>query len=104
MSEVNKKVILQWAEIWSSGNTDMKDVTGIDSVKHSVKQIRTTFSDLKMEIEDIVAEGDKVAACFKHTGRHTGEFHGIAPQGRQLPVKATLSDVLSMGRWWKAGC
>jgi predicted ester cyclase len=36
-----------------------------------------------MSIEDIVAQGDKVAARFVEHGTHNGEFMGIAPTGRQ---------------------
>jgi predicted ester cyclase len=35
-----------------------------------------------MEIVDLIAEGDKVAAHFKCSGTHRGEWRGRAPTGR----------------------
>ena len=40
--------------------------------------------DLKVAIEAVVAEGDKVAASFVYTGSHGGTWFGIAPTGRAL--------------------
>jgi predicted ester cyclase len=39
-------------------------------------------------IEDIVAEGDKVALRTTFRGTHTGELNGIPPTGRQVEVTA----------------
>lgn len=44
----------------------------------------TGFPDFRMSIEDIVAQGDKVAARFIERGTHNGEFMGITPTGRQV--------------------
>jgi len=47
--------------------------------------------DLRRNIEDLVAEGDKVAVRFTVTGTHKGEFQGIAPTGKQ--VSFTVMDI-----------
>jgi steroid delta-isomerase-like uncharacterized protein len=44
------------------------------------------FSDSHITIEDIIAEGDKVAVHWTWTGTHTGEFMGIPPTGRQIAI------------------
>ena len=43
-------------------------------------------SDLKITLEDIVAEGDKVVVRWKGTSKHTGEFMGIPATGKQLSM------------------
>jgi predicted ester cyclase len=43
-----------------------------------------SFPDYRMEIVDLVAEGDKVVAHFKCSGTHRGEWRGLAPTGRRF--------------------
>jgi predicted ester cyclase len=45
---------------------------------------RESFPDFHMEIVDLVAEDDKVAAHFKCSGTHLGEWRGVAPTGRRF--------------------
>ena len=43
-----------------------------------------SFSDLEMDIVNMVAEGDTVAARFVCSGTHTGEWLGHPPTGRRF--------------------
>jgi predicted ester cyclase len=45
---------------------------------------RAAFPDFRMEIVRLVAEGDLVAAHFKCSGTHRGEWRGHAPTGRSF--------------------
>jgi predicted ester cyclase len=45
---------------------------------------RDAFPDFRMEIVDMVAEGDKVAAHFRCSGTHRGEWRGVEPTGRRF--------------------
>ena len=44
----------------------------------------TAFPDLSAKIEEIVAEGDKVAIRVINTGTHKGDFQGIPPTGKKV--------------------
>ncbi len=44
------------------------------------------FTDFRYEIEDVVAQGDLIAARWMVTGTHTGPFLGIAPTGKRVQV------------------
>ena len=44
----------------------------------------TAFPDLSAKIEEIVAEGDKVAIRVINTGTHKGDFQGIPPTGKEV--------------------
>ena len=45
---------------------------------------RDSFPDFTMEIVDLIAEGDKVAAHFKCSGTHEGEWQGRPPTRRRF--------------------
>jgi predicted ester cyclase len=41
---------------------------------------------MRLTIEDIIAEGDKVIARWSCRGQHKGELNGIAPTGKQVAI------------------
>jgi hypothetical protein len=49
-----------------------------------VAPFRASFSDLKMEVVELVAEGDTVAARFTCSGTHTGVWLGHPPTHRRF--------------------
>lgn len=60
---------------------------GIAEQKQAIAEFRRGFPDIRMTIDDMIAEGDKVAFCWTCTGTHTGEYEGIPPTGK--PIKGT---------------
>lgn len=57
---------------------------GPESVRQVVTMLRTGFPDLHFTIEELVAEGDTVAARVTLSGTHLGSFMGMAPTGRSF--------------------
>ncbi len=49
----------------------------------------SAFPDLTRNIEDMVAEGDKVAVRVNVTGTHNGELRGISPTGKKVSFTST---------------
>ena len=45
---------------------------------------RDAFPDFRMEVADIIAEGDKVVGHFRCSGTHRGQWRGRAPTGRRF--------------------
>ena len=88
-AEHNKTVVRRLVtDVFNHGNLEF-----LDQLYHPVfaEQARawiapflTSFSDLDMEIVDLIAENDKVAARFLCSGTHTGEWLGHAPTGRRF--------------------
>lgn len=63
-----------------------EDVYGPEGFKQYVGAYRSAFSDLHVQIEDQIAEGDKVVTRWTGTGTHDGELAGIAPTGNRLTL------------------
>ena len=59
---------------------------GPEDVKRFMGEFREAFPDFHSEIEDQIAEGDKVVSRWRMHGTHRGEFRGIAPTGIALDI------------------
>lgn len=96
MSEENKELVRRWfEEVWNKGRVEaieeMFDANGIahglsDDPENPIKGprdfrpfhtvFRDAFPNMMIVIEDMVAEGDKVAARCSVRAKHEGEFLG----------------------------
>ena len=122
-TEANKALAVRIGEeVWNQGNlavadeifaTDFvyhdpsrPDVTDLESYKGWVVENRTAFPDFHVETHYMVAEGDKVAACWTVTGTHLGELMGIPPTGKQGTVTGMNILRLAGGKiveaWWSS--
>jgi predicted ester cyclase len=59
---------------------------GPEQMKGADGMISASFLDHHHEVEDIIAEGDKVVAHVTLTATHEGPFMGIPPTGRRIEV------------------
>jgi steroid delta-isomerase-like uncharacterized protein len=60
-----------------------------NSHKQFIVGLSKAFPDLHFKIEDIVAEGDKVAYRLTVSGTHKGEFQGIPPTDKKVSFSST---------------
>ena len=65
---------------------------GAEGLKQFFAAMRAAVSDLRVSVEDIIAEGDKVAAHLSLSGKHTGELMGIPPSGKEVVMR--VSDIV----------
>jgi steroid delta-isomerase-like uncharacterized protein len=103
-TEANKAIIRRhFDEIWNQGRLEVADEIvapayhshfplpgqppGIAGFKYAVRLLRTSFPDLHLTIDDLIAEGDIVVARLTARGTHQAPFRGIAPTGQ--PVRWT---------------
>ena len=63
-----------------------EDVHGPEGFKEYVGMYRSAFPDVHVQIEDQIAEGDRVVTRWTGTGTHTGELMGIAPTGKRVTL------------------
>jgi steroid delta-isomerase-like uncharacterized protein len=117
MSEENKAFVRRYfEEIWDKGNLDVIDelfstnfvrhgptategeVRGLEEFKGLVSMYHSAFPDLRVPIEDLIAEGDRVVTRWTARGTHQGELMGNAPTGNQASVTGILVDRISGGK------
>ena len=56
------------------------------------------FSDMRIEIDFLLAEGDKVDCHFVFYARHTGECGGVAARGNSIRVPAISTFRIADGK------
>jgi steroid delta-isomerase-like uncharacterized protein len=75
------------------------EIPGIPPTKDGVIQyfriMLDAFPDLRMDVQDSFASGDKAVARLRVSGTHMGEFAGIPATGN--PVSVNLIDITRFG-------
>jgi len=111
-TEENKRLVLRWIEeAWGKKNLDIIDelhapdyvghivgfpgVRGREAFKELFATFFAAFDDLHRANEFLIAEGDKVVAYDSYRIKHTGEFAGIPPTGKE--VTFTGIDIYRIG-------
>jgi predicted ester cyclase len=59
---------------------------GPEGFKAARRRRNAVFPDWHVDVQDLIAEGDKVVVRATGHGTHRGEFMGIAPTGRLISV------------------
>jgi steroid delta-isomerase-like uncharacterized protein len=111
----NKAIVSRWvAGGWNTGDLDlvdefyadytmhcpgMPDVQGTEAFKGFVTMYRAAFPDIHFTIEDMVAEGDKVAWRATTRGTHRGDLMGIPPTGKPIEVSSIIVSRFDNGKW-----
>ena len=77
--------------------------TGPQAFRHFYSAIRSALPDARYEVDDLIAEGDRVVVRWRLLGTHMGDFRGIAPTGRAIALKGIaiyrVEDGKLMERW-----
>ncbi|MBO0981828.1 ester cyclase [Microbacterium sp. SD291] len=61
---------------------------GLEGYLQILAIMRGGFPDVRWSIEQLLVEGDQVAARFELRGTHGGDFLGVAPTGKEVAVGA----------------
>lgn len=64
-----------------------ESVFGVDGMKAIYEEYHAAFPDFRHEIEELVAEDDRVAVFMTSTGTHEGAFRGVEPTGNRVAVE-----------------
>lgn len=62
------------------------------------RMMQSAFPDMRMDVEDLIASGDKAVARVKVTATHQGDFMGVPGTGKRAEV-----DLIDIMRFDEAG-
>lgn len=98
-TEDNKSMVDRAEELWNTGNMAIADeiyakdfvnhdpgapdVHDLETYKGFIGAVRAGMPDFRVTMEDMIAEGDKVAGRWTASGTHEAELVGIPPTGKQ---------------------
>jgi steroid delta-isomerase-like uncharacterized protein len=102
MSEANKTAMRQFFQrVYNDGDVAFLDeitapnfvshdrgnpTQDRDGVKQIVAAIKAAFPDVQFTADDVLAEGDRVAARFTMKGTQKGDFMGVPATGKAIVV------------------
>ncbi|SRR5579871_386727 len=117
MSEANKKLFQRWMQdVWNEGREATidelcaPDVVGyglgdVDPVLHGPagfkvfwRNLRGALSDLRMTVDDVVAEDDHVIGRIVLEGVHSGDTLGVPASRRKVRVAGIIWLRIGEGR------
>ena len=89
--EENKAIVRRYIEeVLNGGHLEVVDELFTPAMHQQVKRIaaafRTAFPDMHETIEDLIAEGDIVAARWTFHGTHQGEFDDLPASGKSVTM------------------
>jgi predicted ester cyclase len=113
--ERNKAVARAVFDVWSTGDVERLDglvashvvhhdpydphaAAGLGGMKRTIEMNRNVFPDMRLTVEDQVAEGDKVVTRWRGEMTHAGALAGAAPTGRRVTITGITIDRLEGGR------
>jgi steroid delta-isomerase-like uncharacterized protein len=98
--EENKDIVRRYQRVYNSSELDSLDQVlavdvltpkimpgmppGLEGAKRVHQISLRGMPDFHTEIDELIAEGDKVVARVTMTGTHTGDFWGIPATGRRV--------------------
>jgi steroid delta-isomerase-like uncharacterized protein len=115
-SQEAKEIIRRWNEQgWSGGKYDLAyEIISPNMVVHGaggqavgmgpeglidlIKTWRTAFPDGRMEIDDLIVEGEIVAIRNTWYGTQEAEFYGVPPSGKTVAVTSVGIDRVQEGK------
>ena len=115
MSEQNKAAALAVFDVWSTGAIERLDglvardvvhhdpydpnaARGLEGMKRTIELNRRAFPDMRLVVEDQVAEGDKVVTRWRGEMTHHGELAGAAPTGNRVTISGITIDRFEGGK------
>jgi steroid delta-isomerase-like uncharacterized protein len=116
MASENKAIVRRlYEEVWNKRRVELVDelmspshamhnnhvpdsCIGPEAYKREVARFVTGFPDLRFNVEEMVAENDKVAVGWTISGTHKGEFRGISPTGRKVSVEGITINQIAGGK------
>lgn len=115
MSEQNKAIARKFFdELWGKGNLNIIDELfssdhidhnappglppGREGLKIFAEMYLNAFPGMKISVDDMIAEGDKVVTRWSAMGKHKGELLGVPATNKDVKVTGIGIDRISGGK------
>jgi steroid delta-isomerase-like uncharacterized protein len=102
-------------EVWSTGELERLDDLvapevvhhdpydpngdqGLEGMKRTIELNRAAFPDMRLTVEDQIAEGDKVVTRWTGEMTHSGELGGVEPSGNKVTISGITIDRFEDGK------
>lgn len=102
-TEKNKAIAERFAQVWSAGGLHLVDelaapdlvvsypippepMRGQEAFKAFLSELVAGLPDVAVTVDDVFAEGDKVACRWTMTGTHDGPLFGFPATGKQVQI------------------
>lgn len=86
--DANKALVHRLIEIVNNRDLDaLEEVTSgqiAEQAREWIGPFRDSFPDFRMEVVDVIAEGDKVVGYFRCSGTQDAEWRGTPATGRRF--------------------
>lgn len=90
MDMVNSKDLSSMPQVMAPGAVRhdlagaVPDAIGREGITDFLQAVFLAIPDVRIQIEDILASGDRVVARISAEGTHAGEFLGVTPTGKRV--------------------
>jgi steroid delta-isomerase-like uncharacterized protein len=87
---INAGNIDGFGELLADDFVEHEEIPGLPPTKEGVLayfgSLLSAFPDMRMDVEDLIAVGDKAVARVTASGTHQGEFMGVPPTGKAIEI------------------
>ena len=114
MSKMHGDLARRWfEEVWNSrrdatvrellaekavAHMEGGDFVGPDRFLETRAALLAAFPDIRVKVEDVVAEGDRAVVRWNALAHHTGDLLGIKPSGREIRFRGMTWMVFRDGK------
>jgi len=67
--------------------TTGRNIAGIEGLEEFISNLRSSFPNMQMATEEIIAESSSIVQRWTIQGTHMGEYLGIRPTNKQIVVR-----------------
>jgi len=103
MSSQNEAIARSVLNNWNEGNPTVwddlctsdfvhhgREYRDLEGFKQTYEGLRHAFPDGHFAVDDMIAEGDRVAVRYTFTGTHKGTYIGVPSTGRSVALSGMI--------------
>ena len=68
------------------GHLDNGKIRTIDTLRQDIAVFQSALGGLREDVDDLIAEGDRVAVRYTLHATHTGDFYGVKATGKTIKI------------------